>query len=257
MKCKVQVADKVTGAERTIIIDSLSREDASNQANAQGFLVSSVESMADVFADAMPQPGDALPRYQASVRHCWRMLTQRSKRLVDLCHWLMTDGSLGNRLLNTLAIVVWLLCVAGSVFLIIVAVLHPCSGFLAGCLGVLLLVGVFRATSEAYRQSKLTPEQRAREMEWENEAAAQRDSAAALQATRATIGEINPQMICPHCQAHGQIRTKIVERKKGVSGAKATGAILTGGFSLLATGLSRKEHPTQAHCDNCNNTWEF
>ena len=105
-----------------------------------------------------------------------------------------------------------------------------------------------------YSQSKLTPEQRAREME---NRAAGREMAAASQATRSTFGEINPQMICPHCQAHGQIRTKIVERKKGVSGAKATGAILTGGFSLLATGLSRKEHPTQAHCDNCNNTWEF
>jgi len=48
-----------------------------------------------------------------------------------------------------------------------------------------------------------------------------------------------------------------VKRKKGVSGAKATGAILTLGWSLLATGLSRKEEITQAHCENCQATWDF
>lgn len=64
-------------------------------------------------------------------------------------------------------------------------------------------------------------------------------------------------MICPHCQTKGSVSTTDVKRKKGISGAKATGAILTGGISLLATGLSRKEDMTQAHCQNCNCTWEF
>jgi hypothetical protein len=70
-------------------------------------------------------------------------------------------------------------------------------------------------------------------------------------------GERNPSMICPHCNERGQIRTKSVKRKKGVSGGKATAAILTAGVSMLATGLSRKEGVTQAHCCNCNNTWDF
>ncbi len=70
-------------------------------------------------------------------------------------------------------------------------------------------------------------------------------------------GAINPPMICPHCQKKGCIRTMPVRRKKGISGAKATGAILTGGLSLLATGLSREEDLTQAHCMVCNCTWEF
>ncbi len=70
-------------------------------------------------------------------------------------------------------------------------------------------------------------------------------------------GQKNSQMICPHCNKAGYIHTKSVKQKKGVSGAKATGAILTGGISLLATGLSRKESNTQAHCTNCNNTWFF
>jgi hypothetical protein len=70
-------------------------------------------------------------------------------------------------------------------------------------------------------------------------------------------GFTNLAMVCPHCQARGRVRTKTVKRKKGVSGAKATGAVLTGGISLIATGLSRKEELTQAHCDSCNNTWDF
>lgn len=71
------------------------------------------------------------------------------------------------------------------------------------------------------------------------------------------FGPFNHQMICPHCNTTGQIRTKPIEQKKGVSGGKATAAILTGGVSLLATGLSRKEKNTQAHCMNCSNTWFF
>lgn len=79
-----------------------------------------------------------------------------------------------------------------------------------------------------------------------------RDAAAAL-----TWGPVNSSLVCPHCQARGKVRTKSLRVKKGLSGAKATGAVLTGGVSLLATGLSRKEATTQAHCDRCNSTWHF
>lgn len=68
-------------------------------------------------------------------------------------------------------------------------------------------------------------------------------------------GGLNEKMICPHCQEKGNVRTKSVSKKLGISGGKATAAILTGGWSLLATGLSRKENTTQAHCTNCNSTW--
>jgi hypothetical protein len=64
-------------------------------------------------------------------------------------------------------------------------------------------------------------------------------------------------MICPHCRTRGTVRTMPIRRKVGISGAKATGAILTGGVSLLATGLSRKESATQAHCSQCSATWFF
>jgi hypothetical protein len=70
-------------------------------------------------------------------------------------------------------------------------------------------------------------------------------------------GELNEQAICPHCQAKGSVRYKDVKRKKGISGGKATAAVFTLGISMLATGLSRKEGCTQAHCMNCNSTWNF
>ena len=76
-------------------------------------------------------------------------------------------------------------------------------------------------------------------------------------AESAQWGIENPALICPHCQTKGQVRTKHVERKAGISGAKATGALLTGGLSLLATGLSRKQGCTQAHCGKCSSTWDF
>lgn len=72
---------------------------------------------------------------------------------------------------------------------------------------------------------------------------------------RRRYGGINAAMICPHCQVAGKIRTKNIKQKKGVSGGKATAALLTLGVSLLAVGLSRKEQTTEVHCDNCNNTW--
>ena len=70
-------------------------------------------------------------------------------------------------------------------------------------------------------------------------------------------GPVNSALVCPHCQTRGQVHTKSMKRKKGISGGKVVGGLLTGGISLLATGLSRKEQATQAHCDNCKSTWDF
>jgi hypothetical protein len=70
-------------------------------------------------------------------------------------------------------------------------------------------------------------------------------------------GPLNPALVCPHCQSKGCVRVKAVTQKVGVSGGKATAAILTGGLSMLATGLSRKQDFTQAHCQNCESSWMF
>jgi len=67
--------------------------------------------------------------------------------------------------------------------------------------------------------------------------------------------EKDSQIICPHCQVRGNVRTYRVTRKKGISGTKATAALLTGGISILGTGLSRKETETKARCSNCGAEW--
>jgi hypothetical protein len=65
------------------------------------------------------------------------------------------------------------------------------------------------------------------------------------------------KIVCPQCQTAGHVTTRRVKAKKGISGGKATGAVLTAGFSILATGLSRKELVTQAACANCRSLWTF
>lgn len=70
-------------------------------------------------------------------------------------------------------------------------------------------------------------------------------------------GKVKLKMICPHCQEKGTVRTKRVERKMGISGGKVMGGLLTGGVSLLATGLSREESVTEAYCSNCETTWDI
>ena len=69
--------------------------------------------------------------------------------------------------------------------------------------------------------------------------------------------QYNPMLVCPHCQTKGKVWTEQVKAKKGISGGKATAALLTGGLSLLATGLSKKAWITEAHCDSCGSTWHY
>ena len=71
------------------------------------------------------------------------------------------------------------------------------------------------------------------------------------------MAEKNPLLVCPHCQTKGSVETSAAKKKRGVSGAKATGAVLTLGWSLLATGLARKEKVTKAHCTACGSTWHY
>jgi DNA-directed RNA polymerase subunit RPC12/RpoP len=72
-----------------------------------------------------------------------------------------------------------------------------------------------------------------------------------------STGTRRPEMVCPHCQTRGRVTTQSIWQKKGISGGKATGALLTGGVSMLATGLSRKEAATRATCGNCGSRWVF
>jgi hypothetical protein len=68
--------------------------------------------------------------------------------------------------------------------------------------------------------------------------------------------EQQSKLLCPHCQERGGVTVREITRKKGVSGAKATGAVLTGGVSMLATGLSRKENSREMSCASCGMKWD-
>ena len=100
---------------------------------------------------------------------------------------------------------------------------------------------------KAKRQVRKTPE----------EIQAWREVQRAARTPQSSASTGASQIVCPMCQERGYVRCKTVKTKKGISGGKATGAILTGGFSLLATGLSRKTKVTEAFCSNCRSTWQF
>ena len=69
------------------------------------------------------------------------------------------------------------------------------------------------------------------------------------------FGELRPQLVCPHCHSNGCVYLRDAVVKDGISGAKAAGAIATGGISVLATGLSQKKNVTEALCGNCKVKW--
>jgi DNA-directed RNA polymerase subunit M/transcription elongation factor TFIIS len=123
--------------------------------------------------------------------------------------------------------------------------------------GVLLVVIGFGAWIAKLHEIKLlegmSPDERSRYLE------DKRKKTEAIQASlrNAQQGPINTQMICPHCQSRGGVRTKQVTQKMGISGTKATAAVFTAGVSMLATGLSRKEGMTEASCQNCGSVWRF
>jgi hypothetical protein len=127
-------------------------------------------------------------------------------------------------------------------------------------LGIAVIIWIKNTNAAAARYQAMTPEER---QEYNAAQAKIREAAERERLRRQersdqwTFGPINPAMICPHCQTKGQIRSKLVDKKKGISGGKATAAVLTGGLSTLATGLSRHEEVTQARCGNCKSLWSF
>lgn len=76
-------------------------------------------------------------------------------------------------------------------------------------------------------------------------------------AGKTKFARANPKMICQHCQTRGGVQTRQINKKRGISGGKATAGFLTLGLSLFVVGLARKENVTEAHCLNCNATWHF
>lgn len=87
-------------------------------------------------------------------------------------------------------------------------------------------------------------------------AAVRADHSPAAKVAQAEANERQRKVICPHCHEAGGVSRRLVRRKRGISGGKATGAVLTGGVSMLATGLSRKEDVTNLSCSNCGMSWD-
>ncbi len=65
----------------------------------------------------------------------------------------------------------------------------------------------------------------------------------------------SPAVVCPHCHTAGFVNVMQVRRKTGISGGKLTAMLLTCGFSLLLTGLSRKDDMREAFCQKCGMRW--
>lgn len=57
---------------------------------------------------------------------------------------------------------------------------------------------------------------------------------------------LRPKVVCRHCNVAGHVFVHRAERKRGISGGRATGALLTGGLSLFLTGL-----PGRKWCRPC------
>lgn len=73
----------------------------------------------------------------------------------------------------------------------------------------------------------------------------------------AAHGSVSEKIVCSQCGEKGYVHTRKVSKKAGVSGGKATAALLTIGLSLFVTGLSRSEKLTKAYCGNCESQWFF
>ena len=70
-------------------------------------------------------------------------------------------------------------------------------------------------------------------------------------------GKLFPEVVCTFCQTKGKVRVKKGERKEGLSGGKVAGGMLTGGASILVTGIHRKQEIQNATCGNCRQTWSW
>lgn len=67
----------------------------------------------------------------------------------------------------------------------------------------------------------------------------------------------NSSIICPHCQTKGSVKTWRADQKTGIDGEKAGMAVITGGLSVFATGLSGSRGVTRAKCLKCGVKWDM
>lgn len=64
------------------------------------------------------------------------------------------------------------------------------------------------------------------------------------------FGQLNPALICQHCQTRGTVRTKQVKVTSTSEGT--VGGILKAGIKTDTTSIA-----TQHHCGHCKTTWNI
>jgi hypothetical protein len=69
-----------------------------------------------------------------------------------------------------------------------------------------------------------------------------------IQASIDADDERDRRIVCQFCHESSCVTTRSKRVKRGVSGGKATAAILTSGYSMLGVGLSRKQEVTELSC---------
>jgi hypothetical protein len=148
--------------------------------------------------------------------------------------------------------------------ILFIAIFHGAAILILLVIGIIVTIHIFAKRSEDKKLAAMTPVESAhyvaqkRQAEIERAARKQRERAAKEPARlKRAYGPLNPSLICPHCQTRGKVRTRQTDIKAGISGGKATAAVLTGGISLLATGLSRTQQVTAAMCGECASSWTF
>jgi len=73
---------------------------------------------------------------------------------------------------------------------------------------------------------------------------------------RARYGIVNSKLKCKYCEEVGSVHYRRVYKKTGFSTGKAVAGLITGGTSILATGLAKKEGVAKFYCGNCEMSWE-
>lgn len=63
------------------------------------------------------------------------------------------------------------------------------------------------------------------------------------------------KMTCQHCRTSGSISAKPVTVKDGISGGRAAAGVVTGGASVLVTGLSQRKNQLRYVCGTCGGSW--
>jgi hypothetical protein len=61
---------------------------------------------------------------------------------------------------------------------------------------------------------------------------------------KSQYGDTNPNLVCPHCQTKGQVRSKASEE---VTSTKVV--------PVVGNTIKARKKVTQMHCDNCGTTW--